>query len=81
MLDSPERTVLYEEMAHIVVEDCPWIFMYQPMDFGLTHSWVENYLSHDFPYGMGKYRRVNEDVQRQWFESYGDKKLGMSGQE
>jgi len=81
MLDSPERTVLYEEMAHIVVEDCPWIFMYQPMAFGLTHSWVENYLSHDFPYGMGKYRRVNEDVQRQWFESYGDKKLGMSGQE
>jgi ABC-type transport system substrate-binding protein len=81
MQDSPERTALYEEMANIIVEDCPWIFMYQPMDFGLVHSWVENYVPHDFPYGMGKYRRVNEAARREWIDRYGDSKMDMSGRE
>jgi ABC-type transport system substrate-binding protein len=79
MLDSPERTAIYEKMAGIIVEDCPWIFLYQPMDFGLIHSWVENYVSHAFPYGMGKYRRLNPEIYRQWVESYGDEKLDMKG--
>jgi ABC-type transport system substrate-binding protein len=81
MLDSPERTTIYEKMAGIIVEDCPWIFMYQPMDFGLTHSWVENYVSHAFPYGMGKYRRLNTQTRSDWLESYGDDKLDMRGGE
>jgi ABC-type transport system substrate-binding protein len=79
MLDSPERTAIYEKMAGIIVEDCPWIFLYQPMNFGLIHSWVENYVSHAFPYGMGKYRRLNPEIYRQWVESYGDEKLDMTG--
>ncbi|HSR87549.1 MAG TPA: ABC transporter substrate-binding protein, partial [Pontiella sp.] len=81
MLDSPERTAIYEEMAGMIVEDCPWIFLYQPMDFGLIHSWVENYVSHAFPYGMGKYRRLNPETCRQWLESYGDEKIDMRGGE
>ena len=79
MLDSPERTEKYERMADIIVEDCPWIFMYQPMDFGLTHSWIGNYVSHAFPYGMGKYRRINPGVKREWLKSYGNEKLDMKG--
>jgi len=81
MRDSPERTKLYEEMAHILVEDAPWIFCYQPMSFAVKHSWIENYLPHDFPYGLDKYRRVNVDVRRKWFEEYTNKKLNMSGRE
>ena len=81
MQDSPERTDTYETMANIIVEDCPWIFMFQPMSFGLKHSWVENYAPHDFPYGMGKYRKINDGVRRQWRATYGDRKLKMSGQE
>lgn len=81
MQDSPERTETYETMANIIVEDCPWIFMFQPMSFGLKHSWVENYEPHDFPYGMGKYRKINDEVRRQWRATYGDRKLKMSGRE
>jgi hypothetical protein len=34
---------------------------------------------HDFPYGMGKYRRINNEIREQWFKSYDDTKLDMSG--
>jgi ABC-type transport system substrate-binding protein len=81
MLPSMERTAIYEEMAGIIIEDCPWIFMYQPMDFGLTHSWYENYVSHAFPYGMGKYRRVNAETRTNWLKKYGDQKMDMKGGE
>ncbi len=81
MQDSPERTAIYKQMAEIVIEECPWIFLYQPMDFGLTHTWVENYVSHAFPYGMGKYRRINPDVREAWFKKYGDNKLDMTGRD
>ncbi|MCK5675576.1 MAG: hypothetical protein KAH99_01015, partial [Verrucomicrobia bacterium] len=79
MQDTPERTAIYEKMAGVIVEDCPWIFMYQPMGYALKHSWLENYASHDFPYGMGKYRRVNNNARKAWFESYGETKLDMTG--
>jgi len=79
--DSPERTAKYEAMAHIIVEDCPWIFMYQPMSFALKHDWVENYEPHDFPYGMGKYHRANDTARREWKSAQDGNKLNMSGQE
>ena len=81
MQDSPARTAKYERMAAIVVEDCPWIFMYQPMSFALKHDWIKNYLPHDFPYGMGKYLRIDPRARRAWLEAYGKHKLDMSGRE
>jgi oligopeptide transport system substrate-binding protein len=81
MQDSPERTAIYEKMANIIVEDSPWVFMYQPMSFAVKHSWVENFVPHDYPYGMDKYRRTNSEVRRKWIESYGEEKLNMSGQD
>ena len=79
--DTPERTEKYEAMANIIVEDSPWIFMSQPMSFALKHAWIENYLPHDFPYGMGKYHRSNDAARREWIRSLGGKKLNMSGRE
>ncbi len=79
--DTPERTEKYEDMANIIVEDCPWIFMYQPMRFALKHAWIENYLPHDFPYGMGKYHRSNDAARQEWTRSFDEKKLNMSGKE
>ncbi|MDF7808469.1 ABC transporter substrate-binding protein [Pontiellaceae bacterium B12219] len=79
--DTPERTAIYEDMAEIIVEDSPWIFLFQPMSYALKHSWLENYVPHDFPYGMGKYRRINNETREQWFKSYDDTKLDMTGRE
>ncbi len=81
MQDCPERTAKYEEMARIVIEDCPWIFEYQSMSFALVHSWMKYYEPHDFPYGMSIYRDIDLDARRQWMKSYGDKKLDLRGGE
>lgn len=81
MQDTPERTAIYKQMADIIIEDAPWIFQFQPMSYGLKHSWYENYYYHDFPYGMAIYRRVNPEVKKQWFKSYGETKLDLRGQE
>jgi len=71
MTDSPGRTAIYKQMADIIVEDCPWIFMDHPMSYGLHHRWVGNYKPHDFPYGMEKYRRIDIQSRREWQATYG----------
>lgn len=66
MLPGPEKDRLCEKMADIVIEDCPWIYMYQPMDFAVVHDWLKNYSLHDFPYTMVKYRRVDNAAWDNW---------------
>lgn len=73
MQDSPERTELYQRMADIVVEDCPWIFTSNPLAYGLHHSWIKNYKYHDFPYGMTKYYKIDLPARARWKAEYGKK--------
>ena len=70
MLPGEEKDRLCEQMADIVIEDCPWIFMHQPMSYALIHNWLKNYKAHDFPYGMEKYRRVDNQLWNQWKQEY-----------
>lgn len=79
MQDSPERTALYEEMALMIREDCPWIFEYQSMSFALVHGWMKYFEPHDFPYGMSKYRDIDVAKRKQWMDEYGDEKLEFGG--
>jgi ABC-type transport system substrate-binding protein len=80
MQHSPERTALYEKMSAIIVEDCPWIFQFQPLSFGVMHSWYKNYETHNFPYGMGKYRRIDDEIRTKWRASYGNAEMNLSGE-
>ena len=66
LLPSEEKDRLCEQMADLIIEDCPWIFMYQPMSYALVHNWLRNYNPHDFPYGMTKYRRVDNTLWNEW---------------
>lgn len=81
MQDSPERTEKYEEMARLLIEDCPWVFQYQSMSFALVHEWMKYYEPHEFPYGMSIYRDVNVEERRQWMKNYGSGKLNIGGGE
>ncbi|MFA5688874.1 MAG: ABC transporter substrate-binding protein [Kiritimatiellales bacterium] len=72
MLPGTAKDALCEKMADIIIEDCPWIFMYQPMDFALIHNWMRNYKSHSFPYTMVKYRRVDNAAWEQWKKTHGE---------
>ncbi len=66
LLPGDEKNRLCEQMADLVVEDCPWIFLYQPMSYALIHDWLKNFKRHDFPYGMVKYRRVDNALWNEW---------------
>ena len=57
--DSPERTAIYQKMAKILVEDCPWIFGSHRLSYGLIQKWLHNYKAHDFEHSRGKYYRVD----------------------
>lgn len=70
MLPGPEKDRLCEQMADLVIEDCPWIFMHQPMSYALVHNWLKNYKSHAFPYGMTKYRRVDNPLWNEWKQEH-----------
>ncbi len=59
MQDSPERTAIYQQMAAIVIEDAPWIFLTHPLSFGLFQPWFQNFKPHDFPYPNMKYYKVD----------------------
>ncbi len=73
MLPGPEKDRLCEQMVDIIIEDCPWVFLYQPMDFAVTHNWLKNYTLHDFPYTMTKYRRVDNAAWDEWKTKQGRK--------
>lgn len=77
--DSEERTRYVQEMVEIVIEDAPWIFLYQPMQFGLVHDWVQNYVPHAFPYGMGKYRRINAGNRSEWLDVHESTTIDLGG--
>ncbi|MCC7299598.1 MAG: hypothetical protein IT583_00780 [Verrucomicrobia bacterium] len=73
MLPGPEKDSLCEQMVDLVIEDCPWVFLYQPMDFAVVHNWLKNYSLHDFPYTMTKYRRIDNAAADEWKAKQGRK--------
>jgi ABC-type transport system substrate-binding protein len=66
LLPGPEKDRLCEQMADIIIDDCPWIYMYQPMEFAVLHDWLKNFSLHDFPYTMVKYRRIDNAAWENW---------------
>lgn len=58
------RDKALSEMAAMVMNDCPWLFLHHPVAVSLTHPWVSNLKPHDFPGGVIKYYRVDEKMLR-----------------
>lgn len=59
MPDSPERTLLYQEMVQYLSEQTPWIFESRRLMCRLQYPWVENYLPHDFAFSRWKFLAVD----------------------
>lgn len=64
MEDSPERTGLYAELARIVIEDCPWLLLSEPLTYTLHHERLRNRKPHLFSFGMEKYYRLEASAPR-----------------
>ncbi len=50
-----ERLKLYRELQEILQADSPWVFLSFQTALSLSAPTVENYIPHDFPYGMEKH--------------------------
>lgn len=70
MPDSPERTAKYEAMSKYLMDRCPWIFETYPVSFVLTHSWMHNYMPHDFGFNRWKYLSVDPAKREESVKSF-----------
>ncbi len=49
---GPARTALYNRMQAMVLDDCPWMFMYYPIGYSLYHDWERPAALMDYGYGF-----------------------------
>ena len=59
MPDSAERTALYRQMSDFITAETPWIFDGIPVNYQLTHSYVENFVPYNFNFNYHKYLNKN----------------------
>ena len=59
MIDSPERTLLYRQMAQYINDRNAWILEGYPIAFRLTHAWLQNYRPHNFSFARWKYMTID----------------------
>ena len=55
MPDSPERTLLYQDMTRLLLAYAPWVFHVHFVGTHLTHPWVKGYKKHPFEQANWRY--------------------------
>ena len=76
MENSPERLTRIREMNRLLQRDAPWVFIYHPVTFGLSHQWLKNSKPSALGGGNFKYLRIDasqraESRQRGISQSFG----------
>ena len=70
MDDGPERLALIAKMRDIAAEDCPWIYVYNPVALSLAYDWQKNVKAHPIANDFNQYRSVDQETraqkQREW---------------
>lgn len=61
MADSPGRTKKYKQMVNYLSTKCPWIFESFAISYQLNHSWLENFVPHDFAFSRWKYLSIDAE--------------------
>lgn len=61
MDDSPERMAIIKKMRDISVEDCPWIYVYNPVTLSVGYNWQKNVKAHPIANDYSQYRRIDSD--------------------
>ena len=59
MENSPERLTRIREMNRLLQRDAPWVFVYHPVVFGLSHQWLKNSKPSALGRGNFKYLRID----------------------
>jgi ABC-type transport system substrate-binding protein len=70
MNNTPERLAIIREMNHILQHDAPWIYLFHPQNYTLTHSWLKNRKPSDISKNTLKYQRLDyplrERLRNEW---------------
>jgi ABC-type transport system substrate-binding protein len=67
---SPERDRLYKQMQAMVLEDCPWAFMYYPVGYLLYHDWELNHRVMDYGYGFRANLKIDFAKRSNWLKHH-----------
>ena len=59
MDDGPERLKLIYQLRDILQEDCPWIYNYHSLSYGLHYDWLKNTKPHPVAFNAAKYIRID----------------------
>ena len=65
MENSPERLARIREMNHLLQRDAPWVFVYHPVAFGLSHQWLKNSKPSSLGGGNFKYLRIDANQRKE----------------
>ena len=61
MENSPRRLARIHKMNRLLQRDAPWVFVYHPVTFGLSHQWLKNSKPSALGRGNLKYLRIDAD--------------------
>lgn len=64
LADSPQRTLLYREMAQLIDGYAPWVIRIHPVSADLRHGWVKNYKRHPVELTNWRYLDIDKSEQR-----------------
>jgi ABC-type transport system substrate-binding protein len=70
---SPKRDELYRKMEEIVNEDCPWLYEFYPIAYGLRYDWIHG--AKPMEYGNGQrmswmYLSIDAKARAEWFRTH-----------
>ncbi len=59
MDNGPERQAMIDRLVGVLREDAPWVWGYNPKDYGLYHSWLSNLKPNSMARNGLKYYRLD----------------------
>ena len=65
MENSPERMTIIRELIGIVRADAPWFGTWNPIGYGLFHSWYQNAKPMSLGYGFMKFKKIDAALRAQ----------------
>ncbi len=68
--DSPERTRLYEQMAHIVADEVPWITRVHRIRTNLQHPWLHGFKYTEVNYQFRNFAWVDDALRDRMVEAH-----------
>ena len=67
---GPTRTALYNRMQAMVLDDCPWMCTYYPIDYTLYHDWERPTAIMDYGYGFKAYLQIDFHKRAEWLAKH-----------